>query len=274
LDKPPAQRRIKPSPPDDFDDLLNLPTDVAPDRIPRNEKEWLDALPTDTDSLSRLIDYPASYDGEESIPVHTRVAPSWVETMNRMRELPGTNLPKDIWPTMGSLFRWCIMQGMLQFRMIMEDLNREGRLEEPLDPILSTQIFLERTAGELAARSNAITDARKKASAVAEAVNLLVGMQEYAEAADMINKWIENAQELSRIHQSPFWERLMIKAIVDEPTIASALVFLSDHGHIVDEYVQSLISTFNLRERKPEDGKVIKIDRGFIEDAPDLDVLG
>ena len=215
------------------DPLDSLPT---VDTFPTTPDEYLASLPTRITPLSELFtDYPASTGDSDGVQVSTRIPADWLEQVDSIRQLVGTMMP-DIWPTRARFFRWCIQQGMRAIQTVSAELNAEGRLEQPMDDTLRARIFIEHEGGRLAARADTMNMARDQIDSIAQAVNSAIFLHEYAEAADMINAWIDGAREQS----SPFWTNYMCKLLVDHELLRDALRTLVSEGMLVDEYLINL----------------------------------
>jgi hypothetical protein len=209
-----------------------LPPSYIIPPVDPNDTSWLDSAPVTTDLGQSLVDFPSSTGETEGVTLSTRVPAHWVTAIDTIRQKPGTNMP-NVWPRRSNFVRWCIHVGMRELYRISQELDREGRLLEPMDPSLRARIFLEQQAGAVTARADTQNEARINIQRIAEAVNELVAYNELAEAADMINTWMEGATSQA----SPFWQMFFTKVIVEEPTLKTPLAMLINDGHIVNDYL-------------------------------------
>lgn len=214
-------------------DLFNLDSiPTATDGMP-NANAWMDSIPT---SLvpDEIVDYPASDPDGGSDPLTTRVPRSWLDMIDSIRQKPGTQSP-DLWPKRSNFVRWCVFQGIKRMRVIQQQID-DG---EPLDPTLQARIFIEKQGGHIAARAQIMNDATTRANEIAEAVTQLMAMDEYPEAADMLNQWIAAATE----NDSPFWRTFFCRILLLNEKCAAAVKSLVKDGYIVDEFFISLATT-------------------------------
>lgn len=212
-------------------------------RLP-TESEWFAALPTTTNSLDAILSsYPTLAKGEDSVPIHTRVPASWLTIINQIREKPGTLLP-NIFPTLSDFFRWCIMRGMHEAYQIAKELDAEGRLSEPMSPILRAMIFLEQEGGEVTARTNTMLAASLQVEEIAKAADLMVRLNEIPEAVDLINTWLAGAAQ----QDSPFWRAYIYKLLVTNDTMRPHLRQIILGGFIHDEYLLELAEQFGVMD--------------------------
>lgn len=245
-----------------IDDLDGLTLD-APKNSPvaKLAVTSIDDLPADITSIDLLVNFPASGSNGESIPIHTRIPVDWLNEIARIRELPGTLLPQGIWKTTGEFYRWAIFMAIREVDKIQRELDTEGSH----DPIINARIFIERTGGNLAARAAVIEDARRRATDLGGALTTLYKIGEFHEASEMIMQWVEQARQLAVEYDSKYWERVMVKTLITEPSVVQPLVDLIDNGYIVDDYLLGITRQANLKER---------LDSGELGEASlDLDAL-
>lgn len=222
-----------------FDLLDDIPVELAEDGLPANPAEWLDSIPTAPVLSNLLMDYPASFSDADGVPLSTRVPAHWIEQIDELRQMPGTNLP-DFFKRRATFVRWAVFIGMQTLHKISAEMNAEGRLDHQLDPTLRARIFLEKQGGQVAARAEAMNEAKAKVKEIAEAVAQLVEMSELAEAANLINGWLEGARD----QDSPFWSHFFCKLLVSDPMMRDQLQTLIDHSQITDEYLIALYQRY------------------------------
>lgn len=219
----------------------------APKHTPKAKSDELsvDNIPATVTSLDLLVNFPASGSNGESVPIHTRIPVDWLEEISRIRELPGTLLPHGIWKTTGEFYRWAIFIAIREVDKIQRELDSEGAH----DPIINARIFVERTGGNLAARAAVIGDARRRATDLGEALTALYKLGEFDEAAEMIMQWVEQARQMATEYDSKYWERLMVKTLITEPSAVQPILDLIEHGYIIDDYLLGVTRQANLKER-------------------------
>lgn len=216
--------------------LFDVAVDVAHDGLPADPAKWLDEIPTAFAGEAALVDYPASLGDSEGVVVNTRVPHHWISAIDHIREMPGTKLP-TIWPTRGAFFRWCIAIGMAELNKISKQLNSDNPDDQfNVDPALRARIFLEKSGGRVTARSNVMNEAQESIKAIATSVKTLMAIDEYVEAADLINEWIAGATS----QDSPFWKNYFSKILLHENEMREPMAILIRQGLIVDDYVVSL----------------------------------
>jgi len=241
---------VSPSTPDKSgnDDLsfLNAIPDSAAGGFDLDE--ILASLPTTSTVLNSIVDFPASSEDGETVTLATRVPPSWVEQIDRIREMPGTNLP-DIWPKRSNFLRWAIMIGMQHITRIAAEINSDGRLDSPLDPTLRAQISIEQIGGEIDTRAATVNTITVRVKTMAKAIDDLRRIGQQPEAADWINRWMEIANE----QDNDFWTDVFIMSLVKEPSIREALSELIMLGYILDEKLIDLCITEKIIEHRPGD---------------------
>lgn len=228
--------------------LDNLPLTAPKDGMPVTASEFLSGVQLASSLSDILVDYPASMlEGEESIPANTRIPAHWVARIEEMREkIGGRTSNRQLWPTRGHFYRWSIAQGMRVAREVEKIMKAEGENID-LDPILEMQNFVERTAGELSARAQAMAAARSHAKAIGEGLADLILRGEPEEAADIVLKYSEGAVRM----KSPFWRRYAMESLIGAPGVAKILVDLIDDEHITDEVLVGMYE--NLAQRRDHD---------------------
>ena len=229
---------------DNLDFLSGLPDSLGHMDI----DDLLDSLPTTTNVLNAIVDFPASSDDGETAVLSCRVPLSWQEQVDKIREMPGTVLP-DIWPKRSSFVRWCIFIGMREITRVAGELNKEGRLENALDPTLRAQISIEQLGGEIDTRASTINTITVRVKTMSKAVDDLRRIGQHVEAADWINRWMEVANE----QETDFWRNVFMMALVREESIRQALGELIINGYIVDEQLIDLCITENIIDHRPGD---------------------
>jgi hypothetical protein len=224
------------------------------DGLPSSTNDGLDldailgSLPTTTSTLNAIVDFAASSDDGESVTIATRVPPSWVEQIDRIREMPGTNLP-DIWPKRSNFLRWCVMMGMRHILTISNEINTDGRLESPIDPTLRAQISVEQIGGEIDTRAATINTITVRVKTMAKAINDLRHIGQQAEAANWVNRWMEIANQ----QDAEFWHDVFVMTLVREESVREALVELIMGSFIVDEQLIDICIAEKLIEHRPGD---------------------
>ncbi len=232
---------------DILDQLGERPLGLDQDTAPTTVEGWLDSLPT-TVERNVIVDYPASSDDGEGVPLSTRVPAQWIEIIDRIRQMPGTNLP-DVWPKRSNFVRWSIIQGMQRVLEISKTLNEDDIAQMDIDPLLRAQITLEQAGGELEARAQTINNIFSRVRTIARAAQELVAVGELVEPANLINRWSDSAHEQA----SPFWRDTFLLALVNEPELADTLRLLIMGGHIVDERLIDMCVTSGVISRRPDE---------------------
>ena len=205
---------------------------------PRSPQTYLDSIPTASQSAEWLVDFPSSLGDGESVQAQTRIPIQWVEQIDELREKPGSKIPlASLWPKRANFYRWCIFIGMRKLREII----REEDLADD-DPVLDTLLFVEQTGGRLSARANVINDALQRVDTISKATAQLIAIGENTEAASLINQWILGARQLGRNDDSKYWENIMAKMLVFNPTAGAVVRHLVNLGYITDEYVIDIVA--------------------------------
>lgn len=235
--------------------LDNLSTSLDEDAVPNTLDALLASIPIGP-GVEAFIDYPASSQDGEGQVVSARVPLHWLEIIDRLREMPGTNLP-DIWPKRSNFVRWSIMQGIMIVTATAKELDADGRLERPLDPMIRAQISTEKIGGALEAKARLINHIAAQVSEIAAATNTLIALDEEIEAANLINTWNEEAQE----QETPHWRDVWLKSLIREPDLHASLATLINNGHLVDERFIDMCIQQGIIEGRPDD----LLDQGALE---------
>lgn len=231
----------------DTSPLDTLSTSLDEDAVPNTLDALLASVPVGP-GVESFIDYPASSQDGEGQVISARVPLHWLEIIDRLREMPGTNLP-DIWPKRSNFVRWAIMQGIMIVTATAKELNAEGRLDQPLDPMIRAQISTEKIGGALEAKARLVNHIAAQVGEIASAVNNLIALDEEIEAANLINTWNEEAHE----QETPHWRDVWLKSLLNEPNVHVSLAVLINNGHLVDERFIDMCIQRGIIEGRPDD---------------------
>lgn len=231
-------------------DLSNLPLTAPKDGMPLTVTEFLSGIQLVSSINDLLVSFPASmYEGEESVPANTRIPAHWTQQIEEIRDqIGGVISNRQLWKTRGDFYRWCIAMGLKLARDIGKMLNEEGTAVQ-LNPILEMQNFIERTQGELVARTQAMQSARNRAKEIGEGIQDLVLRAEPEEAAEILLKYAEGLTQLS----SPFWRRYSMEVLIASPGVAKILCDLIEDDHITDEVLVGMYDELKSRALRSED---------------------
>lgn len=228
-------------PGDIFSVLGDVPTEIAPDGLPKRPDDWVASLPTAIPSFD-LVDFPASDSQGRSAQATTKIPEAWIEFINQLRDSVaasskgrGIRLP-DMFKTNARVYRWCIGVGIRKLTDVVQVLSDENIDGSVVSPIIQSSMFLENIGGALEARARVANDCADKVATIARSVNILIANGEEAEAADMLNQWIAGARAIP----SPFWSHFFCKTLINEPEMQEPLGLLIDTRRIIDDYMISL----------------------------------
>lgn len=180
------------------------------------------SLPTTDDPIASL-DLPSD-DAGDLVPVTARIPISWLEQIDRLRQATNSRMP-NIFPTRAKFSRWAHYVGMQELQRAFDRINDPAN---QLDPILDARLFLERSGGDLAARTATMTEAVDKLQKLAESLEMDIKIAEYEEATRRVNLWLSGAS----IQTGDYWQRFFVKAIGLVPSLCESLHTLAQLNYI------------------------------------------
>ncbi len=188
-------------------------------------------LPVLTDSGPVLSFEASDPDGANDV-LGARIPLSWFSAIQSLREAPGTPFPK-VWRHNSDFARFAIAHGIKLAQALMYEYQ-----SGEVDGFVEAQAFLDRSVARVKARAQLLQRTKADMDIISEGIDILVGQGEYAEAADMLISYLNDARKLG----DSFWKGFFTRSLLSNSALKDHVRFLNEHGYAIDPLISQEIS--------------------------------